>query len=296
MNLIVPICASHNYPTTRYCCHAAHTEGQTYDATCLNVFCKLCIYERRDLMTDNMTREVGHMLCDKHFYEYCEISTKGKAKANFMHGIPLAKRLTLLPGMNYSDLIESSSSNFTNVASADADSLQICEAASVGPVKSLPPPESPSFFNVNLASNLMDALQLSVKREYRIPDNVSGEPKKSRPLAMNNAWLFNFFGLVLWSHISDGHCWITKGDLKNSVKVKVLHDVTELFHHKHPQLFSDLMNTRGHKIQPDKIVYFCANQRVAFRNEIWHAGSGKRFGLFEQHHVLLKKIGFPFEK
>ena len=52
----------------------------------------------------------------------------------------LARRLTLLPGANYADFLESSSSNFTNVASAsaDADYPQICETASVGPEK--PPP------------------------------------------------------------------------------------------------------------------------------------------------------------
>ena len=95
MVLIIPVCPEHKYPTTRYCCHVTHTEGENYDANCINVFCKQCIYERRDVITDNMTREMSHMLCDKHFYEYCESDTKCNPKAKLMPELPLAKRLTL---------------------------------------------------------------------------------------------------------------------------------------------------------------------------------------------------------
>ena len=219
--------------------------------------------------------------------EFFDSQKDHRQNVHIVMSSPLARHLAVKDG-NYSEALENSFVNSTNIASIQPS--EICQVASVGTVKSLPPPDSSSLYssslvNINLATNIMEALELCVADEYMIPINVVSAPARSRPAAKNNAFVCNFFGLCLWSHISDGVCWMTGSELQHTVKIKILHDTTELFRVTHVDLFKKLMTTKGFKLEPKKILSFYQNQRVSHRE-------GR---LFEKHEWLLTKIGFPFE-
>ena len=99
----------------------------------------------------------------------------------------------------------------------------------------------------------MEALDISVTKDYQIPNALPNVEFKIRPGAKNNAFLHNFFSLCLWAHISSGFLWITQSDLRNDVKISVLHATKDLFHKTHPKLFNLLMSSKGNKLKPNVI-------------------------------------------
>ena len=146
-------------------------------------------------MTTCLIREMGHMMCDDHFYEFFESQKADRQNVNIVMSSPLARHLAVKDG-NYSEALENSFVNSTNIASIQPS--EICQVASVGTVKSLPPPDSSSLYssslvNINLATNIMEALELCVQEEYMIAMNVVGAPVKKRPAAKNNAFICIFF-------------------------------------------------------------------------------------------------------
>ena len=133
----------------------------------------------------------------------------------------------------------------------------------------------------NYASATIEALKLCVQEQHMIPMTLQFvEPTKHRPGTKNNTFLQKI-GLCLWSHINQGACWMTGSDLNNIVKLKILHENTELFRATHPELFTKLMTNKGFKLESKKIFSFCASQRIYLKREIWDENSHECKGLFQ---------------
>ena len=84
-------------------------------------------------------------------------------------------------------------------------------------------------------------------------------------------------------------------DLKNQVKIDILHENAKLFQETHPELFQKLMTNRDFKLEHKKLHSFCTNQRIYLKKGIWDENSNDCEGLFSKHHELLDKIGFAWE-
>ena len=265
---------------------------------CNAVFCKKCISDRVEVMTDDLSTEMGHMMCNGHFYEYLKDQREDAVDVMIHRQFPFARQLSFSPG-NYATHLENQFVTSTNTAS---EPLAICSVASAPPIKIVPSKvttivdTSSSLVNSQYASATIEALKLCVQEDYMIPEKLKNvPPKKHRPGAKNNAFLHNFFGMCLWSHINDGVCWMTGTDLKNSVKIKILHENTDLFRVTHPELFSKLMTSKGLKLEPKKLYSFCANQRIYYKQGIWDEDSHECKGLFSKQYELLEMVSFCWE-
>ena len=76
MNVRIRVCKDHHLPTTRHCAFAGRIDGRIR-TSCPQVFCKQCIADRKPLMTDDLSTEMGHLLYNNHFYDYLEENSKG---------------------------------------------------------------------------------------------------------------------------------------------------------------------------------------------------------------------------
>ena len=134
MPVLLCVCKAHHFPTTRYCAYAKQVDNRVR-ATCNIVFCKQCIADCQPFMTDDLSTEMGHMMCNTHFYEYLEQQQEDAVSVTLHKQSPLARQLSFSPG-NYVADLENQFVNSTNVASTEP--LAICLVALVPPVESAP--------------------------------------------------------------------------------------------------------------------------------------------------------------
>ena len=72
---------------------------------CNAVFCKKCISDRVEVMTDDLSTEMGHMMCNTHFYEYLEQQQQDAVNVMIHRQFPFARQLAFSPG-NYAAALE----------------------------------------------------------------------------------------------------------------------------------------------------------------------------------------------
>ena len=298
MHAFVRVCKVHGYPTTRHCNYAEPFEDKM-KSMCLSVFCKKCIIDRMELMTNELKTEMGHMMCNRHWYEFLKDEKKYNLEVLMHLSSPLDRQLEFSPG-NYATYLENQI--VTADTNTSSEPLAICSVASARPMNIVPSQvttivdTSSSLVNSQYASATFEALKLCVTEEYLIPETLTNvPPKKHRAGAKNNAFLHNFFGMCLWSHINEGVCWMTGADFRNTTKIQILHENTELFRVTHPELFTQLMTKKGLKLEPKKMFSFCANQRVYHRQGIWDKDSHDCKGLYQKQYELLEMVSFPWE-
>ena len=110
---------------------------------------------------------------------------------------------------------------------------------------------------------------------------------------MNSSFLHNFFGLCMWGDISEGYCWMTKSDLRNDVKNRVMHETTDLSHQAHPDLFKSLMSGKGQNLKPNVIISFYSNSRHYKTLGSYDINTTDCIGIYIKHVELLDHVGFP---
>ena len=131
MPVLLCVCKAHHFLTTRHYAYAKQVDNKVR-ATCIIVFCKQCIVDCQPFMTDYLSTEMEHLMCNTHLYESLEQQQEDAVSVTLHKQSPLAKQLSFSPG-NYVAALKNQFVNSTNVASTEP--LTICSVALVPPLK-----------------------------------------------------------------------------------------------------------------------------------------------------------------
>ena len=87
---------------------------------------------------------------------------------------------------------------------------------------------------------------------------------------------------------------MTKSDLRNDVKIRVMHATTDLFHQAYPELFKSLMSGKGQMLQPNVIILFYSNSRHYKTLDSYYINTADCKGIYIKRMELLDYVGFPW--